>query len=278
MKINKLSRRHFFEKSLYLSAIPLGLTSVDFSAIKTEMDNEMYLPPDFQVQNVPDLERIAGLIKQKDPMIWLFTGDSITHGAKHTHGFRSYPEIFAERIRYEMGRSRDIVINTGISGNTTQPILNDFDWRIRQFKPTVVSLMIGTNDCATSKNINTGLFEQNLNSLITMIREMNSIPIMHTPNVIIREKAPERADLANYVSVIQMVATKLQVILVDNYNYWLNAIKSEGEATIFRNWLNDPLHPNGTGHSEIARLMFRVLSIFDNKAPTCGAEYYEGQH
>ena len=47
----------------------------------------------------------------------MFTGDSITHGALHTMGWRSYPEHFAERVRWELGRMRDIVINTGISGD-----------------------------------------------------------------------------------------------------------------------------------------------------------------
>jgi acyl-CoA thioesterase-1 len=42
--------------------------------------------------------------------------------------------------------------------------------------------------------------------------------------------------------------------------------------------LNDPLHPNQTGHQEIARLMFKELSIFDPAAASCGGKYYEGDH
>src|SRR5690606_6142179 len=79
-----------------------------------------------------DKELVSQLLKDKKPLNWLFTGDSITQGAKHTHGYRSYPDIFAERIRWELGRVRDIIINTGISGNTTQTIIDDFDWRVKQ--------------------------------------------------------------------------------------------------------------------------------------------------
>ena len=276
MNINKFSRRKFFEKTLCLSAIPLAFSSLssfssDREAIK---DSPFFSSP----SGVPDQERITDLVKQKDPLIWVFTGDSITHGALHTHGYRSYPEIFGERMRYEMGRVRDIVINTGISGNTTQSILSDFNWRIRQFKPDVVSLMIGTNDCATTRDISPGAFEHNLDSLLTMIRELNAIPILHTPNIIIKDKAPERERLSEYVSIIQNLARKKEVILVDNYSFWQNAIKSLGETTILKNWLNDPLHPNGAGHSQIARLMFKELTIFDPMEPTCGAPYYEGYH
>lgn len=274
MQINKLSRRSFFEKSLCLSALPLAFSSLSPFAAKGEVSKGSFSN---SVPGVTDLDRITGFLKTKNPLIWLFTGDSITHGAKHTHGYRSYPEIFAERFRYELGRYRDIVINTGISGNTTQTILGDFDWRVRQFKPAVVSLMIGTNDCS-NKDITLEVFERNLDSLLTMIRELNAIPIFHTPNVIIKGKAPGREKLGEYVTVMQNFALRKEVILVDNYTYWQNAIQSQGETAIFKNWLNDPLHPNGAGHSEIARLMFKTLSIFDPKAPTCGGTYYEGDH
>jgi acyl-CoA thioesterase I len=259
MQNNNVSRRWFFKKTFCLSAIPLAFPSI--SSLHTH------------ISSTNDLSRIAGLLKQKDPLVWLFTGDSITHGAKHTHGYRSYPEIFGERIRWEMGRVRDIVINTGISGNTTQTIINDFHWRIGQFNPSVVSLMIGTNDCA---RLSLEAFEQNLNSLLASIRGLNSIPIFHTPNAIIKIKDPQRARLSEYVNVLQNLTRKNEVILVDNYSYWHNSIQNKGERVIFKKWLNDPLHPNGTGHSEIAKLMFKKLSIFDPDAATCGGEYYLG--
>ena len=148
MNTGPLSRKQFVKRFFYLSAIPFTMSSCSklFAGSKSSV---LHDSPD---QEIPDSEKIDEMLKNKEvPLIWVFTGDSITHGAKHTHGYRSYPEIFAERIRWELGRTRDIVINTGISGNTTRVILNDLDWRISQFKPNVVSLMIGTNDCATGR-------------------------------------------------------------------------------------------------------------------------------
>lgn len=222
--------------------------------------------------NGPDVEKIQELLKKKDPNIWLFTGDSITHGAKHTHGYRSYPEVFAERIRTELKRSRDFIINTGISGNSTQNILDDFDWRVAHHKPAAVSLMIGTNDCA--RGITTAVFEQNLITLVDKFRALGAVPILHTPNPIILEKAPERKTMPEYIPVIRRVAETKQVVLVDNYAHWQNTTS----LNVNREWLNDPLHPNGRGHQEVARLMFRTLSIFDPQDATCGGPYYEGEH
>ena len=42
-------------------------------------------------------------------LTWLFTGDSVTAGDQHTYGRRDYTELFAERIRYELGRISDTV-------------------------------------------------------------------------------------------------------------------------------------------------------------------------
>jgi len=92
-------------------------------------------------------EPVRKLLANSEPMTWVITGDSITQGALHTFGWKSYPELFAERVRWELRRVRDIVINTGISGDTSGGILKETEWRIFRFHPHVTSLMFGTNDC-----------------------------------------------------------------------------------------------------------------------------------
>lgn len=85
-------------------------------------------------------EKIADKNK---PITWVITGDSITHGAWYTEGGRSYTEHLAERVRGELLRFRDFVINTGVSGEVATGLLKDFDWRVLRFKPDVVSINLG---------------------------------------------------------------------------------------------------------------------------------------
>ena len=80
------------------------------------------------------------------PVTWVFLGDSITQGVAHTHGHRGYVEHFAERVRGELGRRGDAVINSGVSGATTEDLLPEFHWRAGRFAPDVVFVMFGTND------------------------------------------------------------------------------------------------------------------------------------
>lgn len=225
-----------------------------------------------------DKTLVKSILEGKEPVNWVFTGNSITQGAKHTHGMRAYPEIFSERIRWELQRPYDFIINTAISGHTTQNLLSDFDKRINRFNPKVVVLMIGTNDAAKDRNISVEKFGDNLEQLIDKIREIGAVPIIMSPNIIITEKSPERDRLYLYVEKIGEVVKAKNTIYVDNWTLWETELQQKYNGEVFKKLLNDPLHPNGYGHQEIAIALFKELSIFDPNAPTCGGEYYEGYH
>lgn len=214
-----------------------------------------------------DARKIRALLQGNKHSVWVFTGDSITHGAIHTNGWRSYVEHFQERLRWELQHFYDFVVNTGISGNTTNDILDSFYERVTQFSPAVVFLMIGMNDCAR-KNIGISLFNENLNQAIYKIRDIGAIPVLQTPNTIVSSKNPMRAELIHYVDIIRKVAVKNSVVLIDHYAYWENQY-SQGIDT--SNLLNDAIHPNQRGHFQIARKVFIDLDIFDPISPTCRA-------
>ena len=255
MSLLKHSRRRFVKKLSF----PI-LNTVLF--LPSTITGNLFGNPD--TKNEDELSRLQRLFNSSAPHTWLFTGDSITQGAKHTHGYRSYPEIFAERVRWEMRRLRDIVVNTAISGNTTVDILNDFEWRVKRFKPTVVSLMIGTNDCA-NRRVELNDFEQNLNQLLDNIIDSGAIPILHTPSIINMEQAVNRSSLENYITAIRNISKQRGVVLIDHWSFWSGMPKE----MVLKKWMNDPVHPNGEGHLQMARYMFKEMGIFDPLAPTC---------
>ena len=203
-----------------------------------------------------DLARLHRLLERPRPITWVFTGDSVTQGAKWAGDSRPYPAIFAERVRWELHRSRDIVINTAISGNRTQDILDDFDWRVAHLHPDVVSLMIGMND-SIGVSQNEPAFAANLAELVRRIRALGAIPILHTTNSTLYDR--DRVDLPRYNAIIRSIAASGHVILVDNWRYWQ---QNRTPANLVE-WLGNPIHPNGLGHIQIARQLFETLGIFD---------------
>ena len=220
-----------------------------------------------------DFEKISTHLKTNAsaPWTWLFYGDSITHGAAHTHGFRAFPEIFAERLRWELRFLYDVVINTGISGQTTVQLLDEkrYDWRVRRFAPDVVFILIGINDIVKLKNPDK--FQQNLLSLVRRVRADGAIPVLQNYGNILH--VPENSNymmryenLPVYNHIIRQISKSESIILVDHEKHWRELISSEDELKLL---LGEAIHPGGKGHLEMAKRIFQTLNIFDPEAPCC---------
>ena len=213
-------------------------------------------------------DKIQQLLQGKDPVTWVFTGDSITHGALHTMGWRSYVEHFAERVRFELKRSRDIVVNTGISGNRMTGLVPDAEWRVHRFQPHVVSLMMGMNDCIAGP-AGRETYRTELTKFLGMLTERKTLLLLHTPNpIVIIDPAKElRKDLPAYVDILRKFASDNGIPLIDHYQHWQDTRK-DIYAMIYV--LNDAnIHPNHFSHSLLANLMFDKLGIFDPTSRAC---------
>ncbi|MFO0901475.1 MAG: SGNH/GDSL hydrolase family protein [Pirellulales bacterium] len=260
----ELSRRRFLTRSFVAAAVfgPLGGWTTSSALAQPPAG-----PP--RVDPRSGLEGLQKLLKSPTPATWILTGDSITHGALHTLGWRSYPEHFAERVRWELRRVKDVVINTGISGNRTGDLLADFAWRAGRFQPDVVSIMLGMNDC-TAGEAGREMFRKNLAALCDRAIESGAIPLLHSPNTIYLRNAGGRSDLPAYARIVQETAADRGVALVDHWQHWQQA-KPDQESLL--PWLEDKsIHPGVYGHREMAKLMFRVLGIYDEASPTCRLE------
>ena len=210
------------------------------------------------------MERVKALLQGDQPVKWLFYGDSITHGAFHTFGWRDYVELFSERVRFEMGRTQDIVINTAISGNRTSTLLETFDWRVTQFAPHVVFLMIGMNDCSEASDVSLEQFEKNLHELDERIQAFGGRTVMQTTCPILPDTAPERIPhFDGFMDAIRRVAADRGLPLVDHTKHW-----RENEDKHYY-WMSNAFHPNGWGHLAFAHLLFRELGIWDPHSTTC---------
>lgn len=217
---------------------------------------------------IPDMDKLKDLLKSDQPVTWVFTGDSVTQGAHHTYGVRCYPEVIGERVRWELRRINDIFINSGVNGTNTKYLLDAYEWFVNRFRPSIVSVMYGINDCQ-EKAITISLFEEYLTEIIRKIRQQNAIPVIQTPNGIDMEgmltmKTASREKLPEYVDIIRSVAAKQNCILIDNWKQW-----KDSSAELMKTWLDDPMHPNALGHLLMARSFFRVTDICDERSFSC---------
>ncbi|MGQ4730875.1 GDSL-type esterase/lipase family protein [Streptomyces sp. Ju416(a)] len=217
---------------------------------------------------VADHGRISTILNSNTPATWVFTGDSITHGALHTNGWRSYPEHWTERVRWELGKpkNRDFVIDSGVSGATSAELVATFGERVTAFSPKVVSIMIGTNDIATS-GLGLEAYRANLTSLVASVRALpgTPIPVLQAPNPVDPARWPGRTALSDYARVMGEVAAQRNAVFVDHYNDWLTGNGGQVPLSL----LSDGLHPNERGHHRIALKMIKDLQIFDTGSRVC---------
>ena len=207
------------------------------------------------------MKNIVERMKEPRGMRWLFYGDSITHGAKHTTGFKDFSELFRERIVWELGRCNDLVLNSAYSGFTTRDLLEKFDERAAYFRPDAVFLMIGTND--TVKIADENVFRSNLNKLAEQFEKLGTCLILLTPLPVFRNLDASRgAAVPAYAGIVRETARARGLPLIDEYRSWEN-----DPAAVYL--YADELHPNNFGHVKIAHDIFRALGIFDEKSWVC---------
>ena len=186
---------------------------------------------------------------------WVMAGDSITQGVYHTHLSRSWVEHVHERVRWQLDRLGDSIINSGVSGWTAPKILGDFEYLVARFDPDIVSLSLGTNDAnAGADGLDT--FRDSMTALIECSQRLGAQVILHTP-VLATAGASRALALPLYAAVVRDLADETDTVLVDHEKYWLQHF--DGLEPI--PWMDDHSHPNAVGHVHMANLTLRTLEL-----------------
>ena len=219
-------------------------------------------------------DRAYALGGEKSRFTWVFLGDSITSGVVHTHGARSFTEIFRNRVCGEIGLLLDTVINSGFSGLDTKAILERglYESHVRPYHPDAVVIMLGMNDARGVSQITVEQFRSNIARLVDMARADGAIPVLMTCNTIEKYVSPDGGPLnayfltylkayealPAYMEAVRDVAREKDVVLVDNFAHWE---KDAADPAVLASWLGETIHPGAKGHLEIASEIFRVLGI-----------------
>lgn len=215
-----------------------------------------------------DLDQLRGALDSGAPLTWVFTGDSITHGLIHTRGERNYVDHLHEFIRGDLGRHQDVVINTAITGWRADLILEDFDRRVGQWQPSVVTMMIGTNDCTTlwlDPVIEVADFSASIHEFVRRVRAVGAIPVLQTPPTVDNLRATDRARIDEFAQSTRDVAAADGVILVDQMRAFtgLSVGTGPGNEDIAWGYLDDAIHPSAAGHAVLALELVQTLGLAD---------------
>ncbi|AKK10313.1 GDSL-type esterase/lipase family protein [Corynebacterium uterequi] len=215
-----------------------------------------------------DHKALLALLQKPEPLTWLFTGDSITHGVVHTNGLKRFTEYFEDYLHTDplagADRRHDVVLNTGVSSANTADQANPPGLRkyagpwVADRKADVVFITFGMNDGRESA-VAVDKYRANLQATIDEVRASGAIPVLMTQNFTTDPVKNKR--LIEYVKTGRELAAENKVMIVDFAGWWEE--QSDG-ALVMPAMMNDQLHPNQQGHLDWAQLILYQLGLLND--------------
>lgn len=267
--------REQFETELEIDRATEAVLAIESSVGNAHLANSASDDPqpaaDFEPQgsaeNHAGLASIQSLIQGTRDVTWVFTGDNVVQGAFYTQGSRSCVELFAERIRAELRRAGDVIINTGVAGDTATQLLRTLKRRALRFRPEVVGLSIGIND-AKRGTAGRDEFRREVREILDRIRTAGSIPLLILPHPVYLPAASNRAELPQYVEILREESSRDEVPCIDQWSDWQEHWPDPEETRL--RLADGRTQLSAAAHQRLAELLFWTLDIYDPESAACG--------
>jgi len=201
----------------------------------------------------------------------LVFGDSITYGAWDKEGgWMQRLRKFLDEKNLSEPNFYCLVYNLGVSGDTTDDLLERFKFeieqRMREKENTTIIFSIGGNDAAfvISKNrcqVPQEKFRENIQKLIKLSEkyaskilfigliptdESKTVPIPWAPDLSCKNKY-----IVQYDKTIKSICQENKILFVDVFDKFMNFD--------YKNLLEDGQHPTSDGHQKIFEIIKEFL-------------------
>lgn len=174
---------------------------------------------------------------------YLFLGDSITD--------------FYDLDKYYEGLP---VVNSGISGNTTEDILSNMDSRVYNYNPSKVFLLIGTNDLLRDKSVEE--ITENIEIIVNNIRKNEPQTEVYIESIypvnyeldksMVGDRSNE--DIKQINENLKKYCQKNDYTYIDTYNLLIDE-----DGNFSEEYTDDGLHPNDKGYEVITEELKKYL-------------------
>lgn len=202
----------------------------------------------------------------KDHDLILFQGDSVTDAGRNKEDpndlGKGYPMIIAGWIAATYPELQVKFINRGIGGNRVKDLKARWEKDCLELKPTLVSIMIGINDCwrRYDRNDPTSLeqFTADYRAIIQATKEqLNARLVLIEPFVLPmkEEQRRWREDLDPKINAVRDLAREFGALLLPMDGIF-NQYSTRRDSAF---WTKDGVHPTVAGHALIAREWLQLM-------------------
>lgn len=219
------------------------------------------------------------MIYLKETDVLLFQGDSITHGGRvysdwdmnHIIG-HGYQASLAARLGLENVERHPVIINRGVSGDTTAKLLARWNEDCLQLHPTVLSILIGANDAGTFTRTKMGptpeFFGRSLRFLLDYTKEVfpDVKLILGEPFRFYHPKSLQDPEYyARETASIEIYRQNAQVVkeIAKDYGAVFVPYAAELEQYVTKHPVGhivwDGVHPTYVGHEIMANLWYKTV-------------------
>ena len=180
----------------------------------------------------------------KVPNNYLFLGDSITYYYNLEKYFPDMP-----------------VVNSGISSNTTEDILEDMKNRVYDFNPSKVFLLIGTNDLRDKKSVDEVV--TNIKEIIKEIKKNRKDAKLYIESIYpVNEKVNEKGVEGRKNEDIKEINRQLKKYAKENNITFINIYDKlvDDEGLLNADYTTDGLNINENGYEVITKELKKYLN------------------
>lgn len=196
----------------------------------------------------------------------LFQGDSITDAGrsyeKNDQLGQGYANLIAAWFSALYPAMKVNFINRGISGNTVEALQRRWQTDCLELKPTLISIMIGINDCwrryDSNSETSVNKFEKDYRDILTQIKiNLNAKVILCEPFVlpVPEDRKTWREDLDPKIQIVRNLAREFNTLLIPCDGLFAQAC-TQREPDF---WANDGVHPSQAGHALLAQMWLKTV-------------------
>ncbi len=206
------------------------------------------------------LNLVRSWLHESQSRVWMFVGDETTAWLRY-HGEPGFAEMFRHRIRWELRRFPDLIVNAGVRNAGIDDLIKIARQGLLQCRADAVFIMptIADVQLAVEKPFD---YSERLRRLAEVVREQGAVPVFQTPPVPSTEGDESIHPLHQLADLVREVAIVEGFPLIDHAEFW----QEQGNRDW---WADDKSLISAAGQRALSMLFFSELDLFDRSSQLC---------